>query len=60
MMKSSGQSSNKFFILNLTSLPKGEYERLVREREDLMTMGGYGEDDPLIQELNDQIARLEA
>jgi len=47
MMKTSGQSSS-------------EYERLVREREDLMALGGYGEDDPLIQELNDQIARLEA
>jgi len=47
-------------MISLTSFITGEYERLVREREDLMALGGYGEDDPLIQELNDQIARLEA
>jgi len=36
-----------------------EYEKFVREREDLLSLG-YTEDDPLIQELNEQIYRLEA
>ena len=38
----------------------GEYERLVRERDELLTQQGYDEDDPLIQDYNDQISRLEA
>jgi len=36
-----------------------EYEKFVREREDLLSLG-YTEEDPLIQELNEQIYRLEA
>jgi hypothetical protein len=35
-----------------------ELDRMLREREELLTSGMYSEDDMLIMELNNQISEL--
>ena len=55
----SGYSSRILFKCYILSV-LGEHERLVREREELLSAGIYEDDDPLIMELNEQIRKLEA
>ena len=40
--------------------PRAEIDRLFRERADLLQAGCYTEDDPLIQEMDRQIASCQA
>lgn len=40
--------------------PKYDLERLTREKAELMDSGAYTEDDPLIQEMDRQIAACQA